>query len=73
MCENAKAINRDRTSYSFKTVLGAHIAGDFFKSNSRISFSSRFELLSIHTAWAHRVISLQKQRVGQFQIKADIR
>src|SRR2546425_10483038 len=28
-CENAKAINRDRTSYSFKTVSCAHIASAF--------------------------------------------
>ena len=28
-CENAKAINRDRTSYSFKIVLGAYIARVF--------------------------------------------
>ena len=29
LCENAKAINRDRTSHSFKTVLGAYIASAF--------------------------------------------
>ena len=29
LCENAKAINRDRTSYSFKTVSCAHIASAF--------------------------------------------
>jgi len=29
LCENAKAINRNRTIYSFKSVLGALIAGDF--------------------------------------------
>jgi hypothetical protein len=29
LCENAKAINRDRTSYSFKTVSSAHIASAF--------------------------------------------
>jgi len=29
MCENAKAINRDRTSQSFKSVLGARIASAF--------------------------------------------
>jgi hypothetical protein len=28
-CENAKAINRDRTNYSFKTVSSAHIASAF--------------------------------------------
>jgi hypothetical protein len=28
-CENAKAINRDRTNYSFKTVSCAHIASAF--------------------------------------------
>jgi hypothetical protein len=28
-CENAKAINRDRTTYSFKIVFGAHIARAF--------------------------------------------
>ena len=28
-CENAKAINRDRTNYSFKTFLCAHIASAF--------------------------------------------
>jgi hypothetical protein len=28
LCENAKAINRDRTSCSFKTVLDAHMASD---------------------------------------------
>ena len=28
-CENAKAINRDRTSQSFKSVLGARIASAF--------------------------------------------
>jgi hypothetical protein len=27
LCENAKAINRDRTTYSFKIVLGAHTQG----------------------------------------------
>jgi hypothetical protein len=40
LCENARAINRDRTTYSFKIVLGAHIARvSTLKSNSRISFS----------------------------------
>jgi hypothetical protein len=29
LCENAKAINRDRTSYTFKTVSYAHIASAF--------------------------------------------
>ena len=29
LCENAKAINRDRTTYSFKIVLGARIARAF--------------------------------------------
>jgi hypothetical protein len=29
LCENTKAINRDRTSYSFKTVSCAHIASAF--------------------------------------------
>jgi hypothetical protein len=29
-CENAKAINRDRTGYSFKAVSCAHIAGAFY-------------------------------------------
>jgi hypothetical protein len=29
LCENAKAINRDRTSYSFKIVSCAHIASAF--------------------------------------------
>ena len=29
LCENAKAINRDRTSYSFKTVSYAYIASAF--------------------------------------------
>jgi hypothetical protein len=29
LCENAKAINRDRTSYSFKTVSCAEIASAF--------------------------------------------
>src|SRR5215831_3329637 len=29
VCENAKALNRDRTSYSFETVLAAHIASPF--------------------------------------------
>ena len=29
LCKNAKAINRDRTSYSFKTVSCAHIASAF--------------------------------------------
>jgi hypothetical protein len=28
LCENAKAINRDRTNYSFKTVLDARIASE---------------------------------------------
>src|SRR4029077_4652219 len=27
LCENARAINRDRTTYSFKIVLGAHTQG----------------------------------------------
>jgi hypothetical protein len=29
LCENAKTLNRDRTSYSFKTILGAHTASQF--------------------------------------------
>ena len=29
LCKNAKAINRDRTSYSFKTVSCAHIGSAF--------------------------------------------
>src|SRR5262249_16345146 len=29
VCENAKTLNRDRTSYSFETVLAAHIASPF--------------------------------------------
>ena len=29
LCENAKTLNRDRTSYSFKTNLGAHTASQF--------------------------------------------
>src|SRR5262245_56171740 len=29
LCENAKTLNRDRTSYSFECVLGAHIASPF--------------------------------------------
>jgi hypothetical protein len=28
LCENAKASNRDRTNYSFETVLGTHIASE---------------------------------------------
>jgi len=28
-CEKARTLNRDRTSYSFKTDLGAHIASRF--------------------------------------------
>jgi hypothetical protein len=28
-CENAKTLNRDRTSYSFEIVLGAQIASPF--------------------------------------------
>jgi len=29
LCENAKTLNRDRTSYSFRTILGAHTASQF--------------------------------------------
>jgi hypothetical protein len=29
LCENAKTLNRDRTSYSFEIVLGAQIASPF--------------------------------------------
>jgi hypothetical protein len=29
LCENAKTLNRDRTSYSFKAILGAHTASQF--------------------------------------------
>lgn len=55
LCENAKAINRDRTSYSFKIVSCANIPSAFnFETKSRISFSSRFELLSFHTVWVIR-------------------
>src|SRR5262249_23504073 len=39
LCENAKAINRTRTSYSFKTVLGAYIASAFnFKNELKNIF-----------------------------------
>ena len=38
--KNAKAINRDRTTYSFKIVLGAHTQGhSTFGANARTSFS----------------------------------
>jgi hypothetical protein len=50
-CENAKTLDRDRTSYSFKVALGTHTAVLlFFKSNLRIPFSSRLEFLSFRTA-----------------------
>jgi hypothetical protein len=29
LCENSKTLNRDRTSYSFEIVFGAHIASPF--------------------------------------------
>ena len=58
LCENAKAINRDRTTYSFKIVLGpTSQRHSTLKSNVRISFSYRFELLSFHTGWARLRLS----------------
>jgi hypothetical protein len=52
-CENARTLDHDRTSYSFKTALApTPQAHSTLKSNPRISFSSRFEFLSFHTAWA---------------------
>ena len=46
-CENAKTLDRDRTSYSFKAAFGAHTqAHSSLKPNPRISFSSRFDFLS---------------------------
>src|ERR1700746_2900216 len=54
LCENTKPLDRDRMSYSFKTPLGARSENPFnFESNSRKSFSSRFEFLSFHTTYAH--------------------
>jgi hypothetical protein len=53
MCEKAKMLDRDRTSYSFKAAFGAYTqAHSILKSNPRISFSSSFDFLSFHTAWA---------------------
>jgi hypothetical protein len=40
-CENAKAINRDRTTYSFKIVFRAHIARAF-------NFEVERKILVIH-------------------------
>ena len=54
-CENAKAINRDRTvTRSRPFHVPTSQPHSILKSKSRISFSSRFELLSFHTAWVNR-------------------
>ena len=50
LCENAKAINRDRTSSSLKAVFGAHIASAF---NSKIELENII-LVAIRTfAFSH--------------------
>jgi hypothetical protein len=51
LCENSKTLNRDRTSYSFEIVFGAHIASPFdFEIELKNIFSSRFEFLTFRTA-----------------------
>src|SRR5215831_9630126 len=53
LCEKSKTLDRDRTSYSFKALsTPTPQAHSILKSNPRISFSSRFDFLSFHTAWA---------------------
>src|SRR5437773_6157789 len=54
-CENAKGINRDRTSYPFKTFSCVHIASAF---NSKIEIKNiilvGLQTLSFHAAWVIR-------------------
>src|SRR5215831_640319 len=53
LCEKSKTLDRDRTSCSFKALSApTPQAHSILKSNPRISFSSRFDFLSFHTAWA---------------------
>ena len=74
LCENSKTLNRDRTSYSFEIVfVPTSQARSILKSNLRISFSSRFDFLSFHTAWAHRNILQRRAIVVAFRVEADIR
>src|SRR6266700_5177122 len=73
LCENAKAINRDRTSYSFKTVSCAYIGSAF---NFEIEIKNII-LVALRTfEFSHGVG--QKRKWRRFQVmsalphKADI-
>src|SRR5882724_7823682 len=73
LCENTKAINRDRTSYSFKTVSCAHIASAF---NFEIEIKNII-LVALRTFEFSHGLG-QKRKCRRFQVmsalphKADI-
>ena len=66
LCENAKTLNRDRRTYSSKTILVTQRASEFnLEIELKISFFVAFRFLSFHTA---RVIF----RLGRAKLRGPL-